>query len=111
MKKLILTTIALSLLQTPAFAEVTLSNFEIYMQGKIRGILYCQAFKGGARTVQDIVRFKEQLNDPDINFADRVYYLASPAQKEYFSNGWQVYTMQNCPNEMKRMINDRSKTR
>ncbi len=111
MKKLLLTTIALSLFQTPGFAEVNMSNYDLYTQGKIRGILFCTALQSGARTVNDIRNFKEEIDNADINLADRIYERASPAQKEYFSNGWQVYTMQNCPNEMKRMINDRSKTR
>ena len=108
MKKLILTLFTATFFQNPVFAEVNMSNYDLYMQGKIRGILFCTALQSGARTLDDIRNVKKQLNNADINLADRIYELASPAQKEYFSNGWQVYTMQNCPNEMKRLINDRS---
>lgn len=107
MKKLILTLFTATLFQTPAFAEAPFSNFEIYNYGKIRGILFCNALKAGAKNIPDIARFKDMLNNPDINLAERVYDLSNDAQKKYFFNGWMVYTHDNCPNEMKRLRESR----
>ena len=103
MKKLLLTTIALSLFQTPVFGQVNLDNDELYLYGKFRGVLFCTALQHGAKNVQDIARFKDMLDNPEINLADSIYEVASPAQREYFFNGWVNYTKENCPAEMNKL--------
>ncbi len=96
MRKLLLTTLAFISLQTPVFAQVKISNADLYKLGERRGILTCAALKNNARTVEELSDMIISLNDPEVTLLTRIYRNLSDAQKDVVFAGMDKITLHHC---------------
>jgi hypothetical protein len=98
MRKLFLLTLSLIAFQTPAFAQVKLSNQYLYKLGEANGMAYCIAIIGGARNDTEIVEKVVRLNKAEVNYLNQI-------QPELTDKQWNVVTsgMRSAINELCRV--------
>jgi hypothetical protein len=99
MRKLLLTTLTLFTLQTPVFAQVKVSNNDLYRLGVRNGILYCAALRNGVRTNREMSVMITNLRDPENMFLGNIWDRLTQAQKKVVFAGTNSVVSYHCKRE------------
>ena len=103
MRKLLFT-LAFCFLQTPVFAQVKISNNDLYRLGVRNGVLYCATLQNGARTTREMSAMITNLDDPENVYLGRIWSGLSASQKKIVFAGTDSVVNNHCRYEYENLL-------